>query len=221
MPVLCRDCLSGANPSGVTGCVACGSVRLVVHDELERLTIAHLDCDAFYAAVEKRDDPALADKPVIVGGGKRGAIDLTWYHGPQGMKAMSDRLQPQLGKDTNIGKWGIGVAFVGDEGIVVSDYGKIVHSPGEKFKDYKRPEPSIPKSAGHHKEWIKACKGEGETLCNFEYSGALIEHNLLGNVAHRAGVGKAFDWDAKAFAITNDEAANKLLSKTYREGWEI
>ena len=155
-----------------------------------------------------------------VGGGKRGAIDLTWYHGPQGMKAMADYLQPKLGGDTNIAKWHIGVAFVGDEGIVVSDYGKIVHSPSAKFKDYKRPEQSIPKSAGHHQEWLKACKGEGETLCNFDYSGALIEHNLLGNLAHRAGVGKSFDWDAEKFKITNDEAANALLSKSYRKGWE-
>ncbi len=79
MPVLCRDCLSDANQPGASGCAACGSVRLVVHDELERLTIAHLDCDAFYAAVEKRDDPALADKPVIVGGGKRGVAMTCCY----------------------------------------------------------------------------------------------------------------------------------------------
>ncbi len=156
-----------------------------------------------------------------VGGGKRGAIDLTWYHGPEGMKAMAKYLQPKLGDDTKIGKWHIGVAFIGDEGIVVSDYSKIVHSPKAKFADFKRPEQSIPKSAGHYNEWLKACKGEGETLCNFDYSGALIEHNLLGNVAHRAGVGKSFDWDAEKLSITNDEAANALLSKTYRKGWEV
>ena len=113
------------------------------------------------------------------------------------------------------------MAFVGDEGIVVSDYGKIVHSPGEKFKDYKRPNPSIAKSLGHHKEWISACKGEGKSLCNFEYSGALIEHNLLGNLAHRVEVGKELEWDAEKFEITNDKKANELLSKTYRKGWEV
>jgi DNA polymerase-4 len=79
MPVLCRDCLSGASPQGATGCAACGSVRLLVHDELERLAIAHLDCDAFYAAVEKRDDPTLADKPVIIGGRKRGVAMTCCY----------------------------------------------------------------------------------------------------------------------------------------------
>jgi predicted dehydrogenase len=156
-----------------------------------------------------------------VGGNDRGDIDLIWYHGPQGMKEMAARLQPKLGGDTNIAKWHIGVAFVGTEGTVVSDYGKIVLSPGTKFKEFKRPEASIPKSAGHHKEWIKACKGEGKTLCNFDYSGALIENNLLGNLAHRAALGKELQWDAEKFKINNHEEANSLLSKTYRKGWEI
>ena len=137
------------------------------------------------------------------------------------MKAMTERLQPKLGKDTNISKWHIGVAFVGEEGIIVSDYGKIVLSPGSKYKDYQRPKPSIPKSVGHYKEWIDACKGKGNSLCNFDYSGALIEHNLLGNLAHRAEVGKEFDWDAENLRITNDQEANELLSKKYRKGWEL
>ncbi|MGD1979936.1 MAG: gfo/Idh/MocA family oxidoreductase, partial [Akkermansiaceae bacterium] len=102
---------------------------------------------------------------------------------------------------------------------LVSDYGKNVLSPGAKFKDYKAPAQSIAPSAGHYNEWLKACRGEGRTLCNFDYSGTLIEHNLLGNVAHRAG--KTLEWDAEKFKITNDEAANKLLTKEYRSGWEV
>ena len=67
---------------------------------------------------------------------------------------------------------------------------------------------------------LNGVKGEHiHTLCNFDYSGSLIEHNLLGNVAHRAG--KTLKWDARNFKITNDEAANKLLTKSYRKGWEI
>ena len=146
-------------------------------------------------------------------------LKVVWYHGPEGMKRRSEVLQPMVGNDTVIDKWGIGVAFVGENGVLVSDYGKNILSPSAKFKDYQRPEQSIAPSAGHYNEWLKACRGEGETLCNFDYSGSLIEHNLLGNVAHRAG--QTLDWDAKNFRITNDEAANKLLTKEYRKGWEV
>lgn len=148
-----------------------------------------------------------------------GDLKVKWYHGPEGMKRRSDALQPLVGKDTDLSKWGIGVAFIGSEGILVSDYGKNVLSPGAKFKDYQPPAETIAPSAGHYNEWLMACRGEGESLCHFDYSGTLIEHNLLGNVAHRAG--KALEWDAETFKITNDQQANQLLTKKYRSGWGV
>lgn len=75
---LCRTCLAD-NPPGSQRCTACGSPRLVAHPELHALGIAHIDCDAFYAAIEKRDNPDLADKPVIIGGGKRGVVSTACY----------------------------------------------------------------------------------------------------------------------------------------------
>jgi DNA polymerase IV len=74
----CRDCLTDARPPGKR-CERCGSPRLLRHDELETLAIAHVDCDAFYATIEKRDDPSLAAEPLIVGGGKRGVVATCCY----------------------------------------------------------------------------------------------------------------------------------------------
>ncbi|EEW26507.1 DNA polymerase IV [Rhodobacter ferrooxidans] len=81
MQALCRDCLTrfdSATPKGGR-CPACHSPRILSHPELEGLSIAHMDCDAFYASVEKRDNPALRDQPVIVGGGTRGVVSTCCY----------------------------------------------------------------------------------------------------------------------------------------------
>ncbi|KAB1086110.1 DNA polymerase IV [Neorhizobium galegae] len=77
-PGFCRDCLA-EQKAEVRRCRACGSPRLVYHKELYGLTLAHIDCDAFYATIEKRDNPELADKPVIIGGGKRGVVSTACY----------------------------------------------------------------------------------------------------------------------------------------------
>lgn len=76
---LCRDCLSLQKTQTSRRCHACGSPRLIRHKELYRLSLAHVDCDAFYASVEKRDNPDLRDKPLIIGGGKRGVVSTACY----------------------------------------------------------------------------------------------------------------------------------------------
>ncbi|WP_456298228.1 Y-family DNA polymerase, partial [Elioraea thermophila] len=79
MPWLCRDCIAFGAGDDESRCAACGSAALVAHPDLFRLAIAHIDADAFYAAVEKRDRPDLADRPVIVGGGRRGVVTAACY----------------------------------------------------------------------------------------------------------------------------------------------
>ena len=77
MPALCRDCLTEI--PAASRCGHCGSPRVLSHPELFDLSIAHMDCDAFFASVEKRDNPELRNKPVIIGGGKRGVVSTACY----------------------------------------------------------------------------------------------------------------------------------------------
>src|SRR5262245_55632081 len=78
MPGFCRDCLRDAADTEKR-CRSCGSPRLALHREIYDLAIAHVDCDAFYAAIEKRDEPALRDHPLIIGGGQRGVVATACY----------------------------------------------------------------------------------------------------------------------------------------------
>ncbi|MEM7188083.1 MAG: DNA polymerase IV [Pseudomonadota bacterium] len=79
MPALCRDCLAWFDESPGPRCPECRGPRMLSHPDLGRLSIAHMDCDAFYASVEKRDDPTLSDKALIVGGGRRGVVSTCCY----------------------------------------------------------------------------------------------------------------------------------------------
>lgn len=121
--------------------------------------------------------------------------------------------------DLPLSRWGLGVLFVGEKGQLAADYGRYLLLPKERFEGFQPPEKSIPASIGHWNEWVAACKGGGETTCNFGYAGALTESVLLGIVAYRSG--QAFQWDGPALTAVGAAGAGQYLDKKYRQGWEL
>ena len=138
------------------------------------------------------------------------AVRLTWYQGEN---------KPEIWKAAGIPQWNDGVLFIGDKGMLLSNYGKHVLLPEAQFVDFKRPEPFIPPSIGHHAEWLHACKSGAPTTCNFEYAGWLTEANHLGNVAYRTG--KRLTWDAAALRATGCPEADRFIRREYRSGWSL
>lgn len=145
--------------------------------------------------------PARGDKP---------PVKLTWYHGGK---------RPDLLTSEQAAKWKSGVLFIGRKGMILSDYNKHELLPEKDFADFVRPAPFIKDSVGHHLEWIEACKTGSPTTCNFDYSSALTETVLLGNVAYR--VGKKLEWDSTKLRATNCPEADRFLQHYYRKGWKL
>ncbi len=142
-------------------------------------------------------------------------VTMKWYDGgkrPDLLAGYKDAEGQPLDPDR-------GQLFVGSEGMILSSYSEHMLLPVEKFAGFKRPDPSIPRSPGHHQEWIDAIKSGGTANCNFDYSGALTEAVLLGVVAYRSG--EAIEWDAPSLRITNSPAAQQLVHKEYRKGWTL
>jgi predicted dehydrogenase len=141
----------------------------------------------------------------------RPAVKVYWYDGGKkpGMPS------PIFNRDEMFK----GVIFTGDKGFLVADYDYRVLMLKGDMTHYKSPKSNelIPPSPGHHEEWIAACKTGKPALCNFDYSGALIEHNLLALVAYR--VGKKLEWDSKNLKAANCPEADQFIRKTYRDGW--
>ncbi len=115
-----------------------------------------------------------------------------------------------------------GLLLVGDKGVLFSpnDYGaEFTLMPEQDFKDYVAPAQTIPRSPGHHIEWIQACKGGPVAMSNFDYSGPFTEAILVGTLAVRAR--EKVLWDGAAMRVTNNEALNRLVKPEYRPGWSL
>ncbi len=142
--------------------------------------------------------------------GSKRILPFTWYDG---------QARPEVIKEKGLANLGMGIIFVGSDGILEADYGSIRLYPENKFAEYKRPDPSIPSSPGHHVEWLNAIKNNGpQALCEFQYAGTLSEAVQLGAVSLRAGKKKLL-WDAKNMKITNIPEANSFIMRKYRDGW--
>lgn len=145
------------------------------------------------------------------------AVKVSWYQGVD---------KPQIWKDgklplKNVEKkqpWNDGHLFIGDKGMLLCDYSQFVLLPEKDFADATLPEKSLPRPAGHQEEWLECIRKGTQPSANFDYSGRLTEANHLGNVAYR--VGRKIEWDAAKLRATNAPAADRLIRREYRQGWE-
>lgn len=141
--------------------------------------------------------------------GKLNPVNVYWYEGEAKPK-------PEIAKELPMN----GSLFIGDKGrIAIAHDGQPKLLPEESFADFKGPEPYLPKSPGHHQQWIAACKTGSRTGSHFAYAGPFTEIVLLGNVAYR--VQSSIEFDPVSMKVTNNSAANQFLSKSYRKGWEV
>lgn len=116
-----------------------------------------------------------------------------------------------------------GIIFVGDKGkMLVEGWGgdRPRLLPSDRDKSYRRPAKTLPRSVGHHKEWLQACRTGSPTASNFDFAGPLTEAVLLGMVCVRNG-GDKLEWDSANLKVTNDAEANRFLHYEYRQGWEL
>ena len=138
-------------------------------------------------------------------------VTMTWRNGAGNV--------PPIIQEKNLPNWGSAVLFVGEKGMLLANYSKLQLLPEADFAGFQAPEPTIPKSVGHHKEWIDACKTGSPTTCNFAYSGPLTETALLGDVSYRAQ--SKLEWDAENLKATNCPVADNFIQREYRQGWRL
>jgi predicted dehydrogenase len=157
-------------------------------------------------SVVRYEFPARGDRP---------AVALTWYDGGKLPPAhLFDGRTPAPGSS--------GSLFVGTKGRLLSSQqgrGGPRLLPERTFADFQGPAPTLPRSPGHHAEWLEACKTGGPTGTHFGYAGPLTELVLLGNVALRAG--RRFAWDAPGMRVKDGPLDDLFLQREDREGWSV
>lgn len=147
---------------------------------------------------------------------KRGPITLIWYDGNQRIPRPTDL---EEGRNPP----GTGAVVIGDEGTITHGShgaGGVRIVPEAKMREYKQPEPTIPRVPGHHQDWLLAIREGRPAGSNFDYGGPLTEIALLGLIAIKFP-GQKLEWDARQMRITNCEDANQYLNPPYRDGWTL
>jgi predicted dehydrogenase len=142
--------------------------------------------------------------------GSRPAVKLTWYDGGK----QPSRELTELPADQKLGD--NGSLFIGDKGKLLFDRTRPLRLTPTP-KDFALPRQILPRSPGHYVEWIRACKGGGPALSNFDYAGPLTEAVLLGNVALRTG--KKIEWNAQKLEVRNAPEVARFIRREYRAGW--
>lgn len=143
--------------------------------------------------------------------GDRPPVTVYWHDGGK---------KPKSPPDVDLEKWGgLGMLFNGDKGQLLANYGTHVLLPKKQYEGFQRPEPTIPSSIGHHKEWIVAAKTGAATPCNFDYGGKMTENIMTGIVSCR--VKQKLQWDSQNLEATNCPEADRFIRKQYREGWSL
>jgi len=143
-------------------------------------------------------------------------VKVTWYSGGL-MPPRPEELEP--GRE--LAGRGNGILFIGDKGKIMAEGwgGSPRIIPESKMRQYKLPPKTIPRSKGHHRDWLDACKGGPKPSANFDYSGPMTEVILLGNVALRTG--EKLYWDGKNMKATNCPEADRFIHPEYHNGWTL
>lgn len=147
----------------------------------------------------------------------RGEVRVSWWQG--------GLMPPSPIKWIDLAKVGHGAVFKGTKGFIIADFWRRIIHPNGKDPDFtyyksRKAEDLTAPLGNFQQEWSNAAKGDLKTTCDFDYSGRMMEMMMLGLAAYRAGVAEKVDYDPEK-GLTNNDAVNRHLSKTYREGWPI
>ena len=156
------------------------------------------------------------------------AVTLNWYNGGGKAPGPREKIEEMMGRKLDWGdagqkKWAdhAGCLLVGTKGMLHANGHNTVVTllPKEQFEGFEGPPESLPRSRGHEREWLDACKGGPAAMSNFDYSGPLTEFVLLGNIATLFG--KSIEYDPTAMKVTSMPEANAVLRREYRKGWSL